>query len=70
MAKPWKAICDFVYCYKHNWHSLKPLEESLRIHREDLPELSDEMVILLTEYYQRQRITRFLKGVKRSLNQP
>ena len=37
MAKPWKAICDYIYCYKKNWDNLLPLMKSLRINRDDLP---------------------------------
>ena len=41
MAKPWKAICDYVFCYKKDWRNLDPLLNSLRINHEDLPLLSD-----------------------------
>lgn len=64
MAKPWKAICDYVYCYKKNEHSLKTLLESLRINQEDLPLLRREGVQLLEEYYHHTRITRFLKTME------
>ncbi|MFA6037210.1 MAG: hypothetical protein WC748_03685 [Legionellales bacterium] len=64
MAKPWKAICDYVFCYKKEWDSLLPLEQSLRISRKDLPLLRDEEITLLNEYYHHSRITRFLKGVQ------
>ena len=64
MAKPWKAICDYIYCYKKDWNTLRPLLESLRINQEDLPFLSDEKIGLLDEYYHHARISRFLKGVK------
>ena len=63
MAKPWKAICDYIYCYKKNWHSLGPLVESLRIEVENLPMLRSEEIQLLDEYYHHRRISRFLKGV-------
>jgi len=64
MAKPWKAICDFVYCYKKNWSDLKPLSESMRINVEDLPVLKDNEVEKLEEYYHHSRISRFLKGIR------
>src|SRR3990167_6718524 len=59
MAKPWKAICDYVFCYKKDWYSLKPLLESLRINREDLPALRNELIQLLDEYYHHTRVSRF-----------
>lgn len=67
MAKPWKAICDYVYCYKKDWDSFAPLLESLRIHRADLPMLRDEEIAVLDEYYHHTRLSRFLKGIKRDL---
>ena len=68
MAKPWKAICDYVFCYKKDWDNLEPLLESLRINREDLPMLRDEEIQLLDEYYHHSRLSRFLKGIKQDLS--
>jgi predicted transcriptional regulator of viral defense system len=64
IAKPWRAICDYVYCYRKGWQGIDPLINSLRIEPEDLPELHDEECQLLVEYYQRDRVRRFLKGVQ------
>lgn len=63
IAKPWKAICDYVFCYKKDWDSLTPLD-SLRIDRNELPLLRNEEIELLDEYYQHTRMSRFLKGIK------
>jgi hypothetical protein len=68
MAKPWKAICDYVFCYKKDWDNLEPLLESLRINREELPMLRDEEIELLEEYYHHSRLSRFLKGIKQDLS--
>lgn len=65
MAKPWKAICDYVFCYKKSWDSLEPLAKSLRINLDDLPYLPDGEIEMLDEYYHHTRLTRFLKGAKR-----
>lgn len=67
MAKPWKAICDYVFCYKKDWSSLEPLINSLRINPEDLPVLRNEDIQLFDEYYHHQRVRRFLKGIQRNL---
>ena len=67
MAKPWKAICDYVFYYKKDWNSFEPLIKSLRINREDLPMLRDEEIELLDEYYHHRRLTRFLKAIKQDL---
>lgn len=64
MAKPWKAICDYIFCYKKEWHSIDPLLKSLRINPEDLPIVRVEDIELLDEYYQHKRVTRFLRGIK------
>jgi hypothetical protein len=66
MAKPWKAICDYVFCYKKDWYDVDPLINSLRIDLSDLPYLSDYEVNALDEYYHHTRVTRFLQGVKQS----
>lgn len=63
MAKPWRAICDYVFCYKKEWTSFEPLLDSLRISLEDLPSLSNEEANLLSEYYQHKRLNKFLAGI-------
>ncbi len=65
MAKPWKAICDYVFCYKKDWIDMKPLAASLRIDLASLPILYAEECEILMHYYQHKRITRFLKGVSK-----
>jgi hypothetical protein len=69
MAKPWKAICDYVYCYKKNWDSLHPLSESLRINLDDLPLLRNEEMQMLDEYYHQKRLSRFLNAIRKWKNQ-
>ncbi len=68
MATPWKAICDYVYCTKKDWTSLRPLFESLRIEPEDLPRPSAEELSDLRSFYHQERIHRFLAGVAQELN--
>lgn len=68
MAKPWKAICDYVFCYRKDWKGIDPLLSSLRIELENLPFLNNDEVYLLDEYYHSQRMKRFLKGVQIDLN--
>ena len=67
VAKPWKAICDYIYCYKKNWDNLLPLMKSLRINRDDLPALQEKEIEILENYYHHSRITRFLKNITRDL---
>lgn len=63
IAKPWKAICDLVYCYKKDRNSLDSLLESLRINPQDLPPLRDKEREALKEYYHQHRLSQFLKKV-------
>ncbi|PHQ81251.1 MAG: hypothetical protein COB66_02720 [Coxiella sp. (in: Bacteria)] len=63
MASPWKALLDYIYCYKKEWDSMTPLQESLRIELDDLPLISSSELSKLTHYYHSQRITRFIKQI-------
>ena len=63
MANPWKAICDYIFCYKKDWKNIEPLSESLRIDLEALAPLNQAECQSLAEYYQSNRIHLFLKGI-------
>jgi hypothetical protein len=69
IAKPWRAICDYVFCYRLDWRSVEPLINSLRIEVDSLPRLLTEEAQLLDNYYQHSRISRFLKGIQKDLHQ-
>lgn len=69
IAKPWRAICDYVFCYRIDWNSLDPLISSLRIELDNLPVLRKEEIQLLDEYYHHRRISRFLQGIQKDLKQ-
>lgn len=66
MAKPWKALCDYIHCYKINLE-FEAVLDSLRINVEDLPPLSDQEIEVLNDYYQNQRMRLFLQTVERDL---
>lgn len=66
MAKPWKAISDYIFLYKKNWDGLQSMIEDLRIDHDDLPLLNIQEMERLDAYYQNQRVSRFLKKVYRS----
>lgn len=69
VAKPWRAICDYVFCYRKDWNSIEPLIKSLRIEFNDLPILRNEEIQLLDEYYHQRRISRFFKNIQKDFNQ-
>lgn len=64
MANPWKALCDFVYCYNKKWKGLKPAVESLRLDLDDMPKLNSEHSKQLIQYYSSSRITVFLEEIQ------
>lgn len=64
IASPWRAICDYAFCYKRYWASLKSLLEDMRINYEDLPELRDKELFALNEYYKNKRLNKFLTQIK------
>jgi predicted transcriptional regulator of viral defense system len=68
MAKPWRAICDYLYCYRQDWNSLDPFIKSLRINLENLPDLHLEEIQLLDEYYHQSRMSQFLKRIQKEWN--
>ncbi len=65
IATPWKAITDYVYCYKKDWIDKTPLVESLRIDLSSLPPLTIEFSKELSTFYHSMRINRFLEGITR-----
>lgn len=67
IAKPWKAICDYVYCRKKNWQNLQPIADNLRIDLADLPPITPAELTELEHYYHATRITNFIAGVRSSL---
>lgn len=66
-ATPLKALADYVYLYGHNWSSIQPLVESLRIDRESLNEITKADFIELEGNYTNRRVIDFLEGLKKEL---
>ena len=67
MASPWKAILDYIYCYKMDWDSVDPLEGSLRIELEDLVKIPYADLMQLQVFYHSSRIDRFIQNIPREL---
>lgn len=66
VASIWKAITDYIYCYKKDWNNMEPFFESLRLDQTLLPKLTPHFSEQLNYYYQSRRIRRFLKGVSQT----
>ncbi len=63
MASPWKAILDYIYCYKKDWDNLSLFHDSLRVEWEDLPVISREKLDQFKCFYHSRRIDKFIRNV-------
>ncbi len=67
MAKPLKALCDYIHIYKKTWFGIRPLCDSLRVDEELVTQLTSEQCDRLYGNYQSQRVRTFIKGIRRDL---
>jgi len=67
MARPLKALADYVYTHHCDWRSADPLRGSLRIEDESLSSLSAEDFAELEDQYRSGRVSRFLQGLRGDL---
>ena len=67
MARPLKALADYVYVHKQDWKGFAPVVESLRVEPGYLETISTEELDSLSEGYQSKRVQRFIKALKRDL---
>lgn len=65
MAKPFKALCDYIYCYKKDYKLLSELQNDMRLDLDELPILSSNERQELIEYYNSKRIKEFIKLFKK-----
>ena len=68
MARPLKALADYVYIQKKDWLGLKPVVGSLRIEYEDFEFVTHDSLERLINNYSNARVTRFLKGLGKDLH--
>ena len=64
IARPLKALSDYVYAYRKDWSSSEPAIESLRIEPEDLSELSSKEIEEVMHSYRNKRVIRFLSALR------
>ena len=67
VARPLKALADIVASRGHDWTGCAPLEESLRIDRENLESLSSHDFNELDGVYKSRRARTFLDAVRKEL---
>ena len=51
IAEPWKALADFIYCYKKSWGSISELCADLRIEPESIQDSDFESLKKIAEIY-------------------
>ena len=67
VAKPLKALADYVASHDMDWQDSDPLEESLRIDPESIGGLTTADFDELDGVYKSRRARRFLSGLRREL---
>jgi len=65
IARPLKALADYVYVYRKNWVTPEPALGSLRIDPEQLADVSPDDIDETMENYRSKRVLRFLSGLRR-----
>ena len=68
MAKPLKALVDYIYINKIDFDSVDFLLNSLRIEKEELNKLQNRDFNLLAENYENEKVNQFLSKIKKELN--
>ena len=67
MARPLKALADYIYIHRCDWRSADPLRVSLRIENDSLESLCSADFDELEDHYTSGRVCRFLEGLRRDL---
>lgn len=68
LARPWRAVADYIFARRLDWRGVKPLVESLRIEEELLQQVDVEELTNLEMAFKAQRVTKFLKAVRKDLH--
>lgn len=68
VAKPLKALTDYVVSHGLDWTDSSPLEDSLRIDADVLQEFSSDDFDELEDVYKSARARRFLSGLRKELS--
>jgi len=69
MARPWRALADYVFVYKKDWKSLRPLMTGLRIEEDLLHSIDVAELKEIAESYPSRRVSRFISGVIEEITQ-
>ncbi|MBU1863043.1 MAG: hypothetical protein KKH94_05190 [Candidatus Omnitrophica bacterium] len=67
MARPLKALCDYVYVHKKKWRSVAPLIESLRIDEDLIAQVTPEEYDSVYDNYRGERLRSFILGMRKEM---
>jgi hypothetical protein len=67
MARPFKALCDYIYAHKQSWESVGALAKSLRIEEQMFHEITKDDIRNLYLNYRSRRVKAFIQVVKKDL---
>jgi len=67
MARPMKALADYVCVHKRDWTGLEPVVKNLRIEQEEFESVTGNELNLLIENYPGRRVQKFISGLRRDL---
>lgn len=67
IARPWRAIADYVFANKKDWKGISPLVKSLRIEEENLFETTIEELNEIASIYASHRVKIFIKKIIKDL---
>ena len=68
MARPLKALADYVYVRKREWAGIEAMASDLRIEPEELEQITGGMLDALSGNYCDPRVKRFLERLREDLN--
>lgn len=63
MARPWKAIADYLFVTKKDWDSVDPLIRDLRIEQEMFRKINLAELKSIRRSFQNKRVTQFLSNI-------
>ncbi|MBF0387122.1 MAG: hypothetical protein HQL20_04615 [Candidatus Omnitrophica bacterium] len=64
MARPFKALLDYIYIYKKNWIGWGPVVEGMRVDRDLLGKISRAEIHRNRQNYPQKRIQDFLRSLE------
>jgi hypothetical protein len=67
MARPVKALIDYIYVHKKDWKGIHPVIESLRVEPEELQKVTRQELDELTGNYNNLRVRQFINGFRKDL---